>query len=244
MEPVIVKDADELSKEVAEWMIGYIEETLLRQDRFCLVLSGGSTPKKLYQLLASPPYRERIDWKKMHFFWGDERYVPFADDRNNAHMAFEQLLKHVPVEKELVHIMRTDIEPDESVREYEKILHRYFDGLPFSFDLVLLGMGDNAHTLSLFPGYENIHEKQKWVMHFFLKEQNMTRITLTAPIINLSARIAFLVTGADKAMPVYQVLYGQHFPDLYPAQLVQPYRGQTHWFLDQAAATEVENNAL
>lgn len=241
MGPVITKDATELAKHFAEWMIDFIQQTLQRQDRFTIALSGGNTPKKLYQLLATPEYSNRIDWAKLHFFWGDERHLPFDDDRNNAKMTFDTLLNLVPINKEQVHIMRTDIEPEASAEEYEKILHRYFDNAPFTFDLVLLGLGDNAHTLSLFPGYENIHEHRRWTMAFFLEEQNMYRITLTTPVVNAAARVAFLVAGADKAVALGQVLYGEHDVDLYPAQLIQPYAEKPYWFVDQAATMELED---
>lgn len=241
MEPVVTKDATALAKSFAEWMIDFIQQTLQRQDRFTIALSGGNTPKKLYQLLATPEYSSRIEWSKLHFFWGDERNVPFEDERNNAKMAFDTLLNHVPVRKEQIHIMRTDIDPEASAEEYEKLLHQYFDNAPFSFDLVLLGLGDNAHTLSLFPGYDNIHEHRRWAMAFFLKEQDMYRITLTAPVVNAAARVAFLVAGADKANALSQVMYGDHDPDLYPAQLIQPYAEKPYWFVDQTATMELED---
>jgi 6-phosphogluconolactonase len=241
MEPIITTDAAALAKKFAEWMIEYIEQTLQRQDRFTLVLSGGNTPKKLYQLLASPEYAQRIDWPKLHFFWGDERHVPFDDERNNAKMAFDTLLNHVAVKKDQVHIMRTDIGPEESADEYEKILRSYFTNTPLTFDLVLLGLGDNAHTLSLFPGYDNIYERRRWVMSFYLTEQNVHRVTLTTPIVNAAARVAFLVSGADKAVALNEVMYGDHNPDLYPAQLIQPYAEKPYWFVDKAATLELED---
>lgn len=236
----ISKDSDQLSKRVAEWMVDFIHQTLKKQDRFVIALSGGNTPKKLYRLLASENYTDKIDWKKIHFFWGDERYVPFTDERNNAKMAFDTLLNHVPVDKSNVHIMRTDIAPDESAAAYEKLLHEYFYHKKHSFDLVLLGLGDNAHTLSLFPGYDIVHEKEKWVSSFYLEEQKTYRITLTAPIVNKSSRIAFLVTGSDKAASLYNVVYGEHDPDLYPAQLIQPFNGELYWFTDAAAAADIK----
>jgi 6-phosphogluconolactonase len=241
MEPDISVTTDELSRKAASWMVARIKEVLTHQDRFTIALSGGSTPKKLYQLLASEKYRHEIDWSKLHFFWGDERYVPFDDERNNAKMAFDTLLNHVPVVKEHIHLMRTDIEPHESAAAYEKILHQYFDNKPSTFDLVLLGMGDNAHTLSLFPDYTIIHERKKWVMAFHLAEQKMYRITLTAPVVNQAARVVFLVAGADKAVPLNHVLYGEHDPDQYPAQLIQPYLEKPLWFIDKAAASELED---
>jgi 6-phosphogluconolactonase len=237
--PEVSATADELAQKAATWISGYVAEVLKKQDRFTIALSGGSTPKKLYTLLASEKYRDKIDWDKLHFFWGDERYLPFTDERNNARMAFDTLLDNVPVRKKHIHVIRTDIEPEASANAYEQTLRSYFDNTSFSFDLVLLGLGDNAHTLSLFPGYDNIHEKEKWVISFYLSEQQMNRITLTAPVVNKARRVAFLVSGADKAAALYQVKYGGHDPDLYPGQLIQPYAESPYWFVDEAAAKEL-----
>ena len=255
----ISKNIDELSDQFATWMISYINTVLQKQDRFTIALSGGSTPKKLYQLLATEKFKNKIDWKKLHVFWGDERYVPYNDDRNNAKMAFDVLLNHVPIPLAQIHEMSTNIEPYISARQYEKILHQYFspaapsaslqrpegsrlrtpDSEPTTFDLVLLGLGDNAHTLSLFPGYEIIHEKHAWVISVFLKEQNMHRITLTAPVVNIANRVAFLVSGQDKMDAVSHVLLNDYSPDLYPAQVIKPVNGELYWFLDEAAAARV-----
>jgi 6-phosphogluconolactonase len=235
----ISKDIEALSRSFADWLVIYIKEVLSKQDRFTIALSGGSTPKKLYQLLTSDTYKDQIAWKKLHFFWGDERFVPFGDNRNNAKMAFEELLDHVPVVKEQIHIMQTDIDPEASANAYELLLHTYFDNKPHSFDLVLLGLGDNAHTLSLFPGYEVVMDHKKWVSAFYLKEQEMYRITLTAPVVNLAARVAFLISGGDKAAAVYHIIASEHEPDLYPGQIIQPFNGELYWFCDQAAAADL-----
>ena len=239
MEILIAKDLDELSFNAADWITKYMEETLKKQDRFTLALSGGNTPKKLYQLLASPAFINRIDWEKIHFFWGDERHVPFSDERNNAKMAFVALLSHIPVNKENIHIIRTDMEPEDAAAEYEKLLHNYFPDRDHSFDLVLLGMGNNAHTLSLFPGYSAVTEKEKWVVSFLLQEDQMYRVTLTAPVINTAARIIFLVSGADKAAALHQVLSLGYEPERYPAQVIQPYTGELFWWVDEAAAVNL-----
>ncbi len=157
----IYKDNDHLARELAEWITSLIEETLRRKDSFSLVLSGGSTPKKLNHLLAASPFRERIDWKKVYIFWGDERAVPLTDERNNARMAFDTRLDKVAIPKEQVYIIDTSLSPDAAAMQYEEILNEYFgtDILPAkTFDLVLLGMGDDGHTLSLFPGTAVIHE--------------------------------------------------------------------------------------
>jgi 6-phosphogluconolactonase len=240
MHLTVYKDIDELSQQVADWITKFISDTLKSKDRFTIALSGGSTPKKLFSLLASEAYRDKIDWSKLHIFWGDERFVPFTDDRNNAKMAFDVLLTHVPVPEKQVHIMQTGTQPASSAAAYENILHQYFDGKKHTFDLVLLGLGDNAHTLSLFPGYEIVTEKQAWVTSFYLEQEKIFRITLTAPIVNQARRIAFLVSGGSKAASVYHVLYGEHNPGLYPAQVIQPYNDELYWFLDEAAAADIE----
>lgn len=261
----ISKNIEELNWQVAEWVVSYVSETLQKQNRFTIVLSGGSTPKKLYSLLATNEFKNRIDWEKMHVFWGDERYVPFDDERNNAKMAFNTLLNFVPVPNNQVHIIRTDIEPEASAAEYESTLTNYFPEAAqlrsvsgqlmtdssdrqmaeraeqlATFDLTLLGLGDNAHTLSLFPGEDLIHERTCWVKSVFVREVNMQRITLTAPVTNLSRAVAFLVAGEDKADAVSHVLLNEYAPDLYPAQVIKPVNGELYWFLDEAAALRLK----
>ena len=241
MELHIAKDNNALSLEVADWITGYIITTLQKQPRFTLVLSGGSTPHKLNTLLAVSPYKEKIDWSKLHIFWGDERCVPFTDDRNNAKMAFDTLLNNVPVPPAQIHVMRTDIAPELAAAEYEVLLKTYFaaEAGSKSFDLVLLGMGDDGHTLSLFPGTHVMHIEDRWTTSLFLTQQNMYRITLTAPIVNRAACVAFLVSGQGKAIALQQVIEGDYKPDLYPAQVIQP-KGELHWFTDEAAAANLE----
>ncbi|WP_342087158.1 6-phosphogluconolactonase [Dyadobacter sp. OTU695] len=236
MELHIEKDTKALSASLAEWINNYIQQVLAKQDRFTFVLSGGSTPKALYALLAESPYKESIPWEKLHFFWGDERAVPFEDSRNNAKMCYDELLDKVPVKAENIHIMRTDITPEESAAEYEEIVKTYFEGSETTFDFVLLGMGDDGHTLSLFPGTEVIHEQNALATSFFLQAQDMYRITLTAPVVNDAACVAFLAAGAGKAEVLKQVLKGEKNVDLYPSQIIQPVKGQLHWFVDEAAA--------
>jgi 6-phosphogluconolactonase len=232
----IHKTPEQVSTALAAWITQTIETTLQQQDRFTWVVTGGNSPKQLYELLAAAPFRERIDWSKMHIFWGDERAVPFTDSRNNAKMTFEHLLEKVPVVREQVHVMNTELQPSESAKAYETILHQYFKEDGPSFDLVLNGMGDDGHTLSLFPHTAVIHEKQAWVQSFYLDAQQMYRITLTAPIVNRARKVAFLTFGANKASALYEVLKGAPNPDQYPSQIIQPAHGELHWFVDEAAA--------
>jgi 6-phosphogluconolactonase len=246
----ITKDLTELSTQAADFIVEHIKDTLQKQPRFTLALSGGSTPKALHDLLASNEYKNKINWSKVHIFWGDERFVPFDDERNNAKMAFDTLLNKVPVLKEHIHIMQTEnISPEESAQAYEKVLREYFplvhiipnddvpDNTPHTtFDLIILGMGDDGHTLSLFPGKPVIHETDKWATAFYLDAQAMYRVTLTHPVANHSACVMFLVNGIGKAKALHQVLEGPYNPDVYPSQIIKP-KGELHWFMDEAAAS-------
>jgi 6-phosphogluconolactonase len=236
MELHIYKDPAEVSKQLAEWITQQIETALQHTDRFTWVVTGGNSPKLLYELLAGPDYRDRIDWSKLHIFWGDERAVPFEDSRNNAKMTFDHLLNKVPVVQQQVHIMDTSLPPEESAKAYEAILHRYFGNEGPSFDLVLNGMGDDGHTLSLFPHTPVIHEQEAWVKAFYLPAQEMYRITLTAPVVNRAQNVAFLTFGENKAKALYEVVKGAKNHDLYPSQVIQPVNGHLHWFVDKAAA--------
>ncbi|NID12259.1 6-phosphogluconolactonase [Fibrivirga algicola] len=229
----------ELARQAADWIATYAESVLQQRDRFTIALSGGSTPKALHELLAQSPLRERIDWSRVHIFWGDERFVPLTDEKNNARMAYDTLLDHVPVPAAQIHIMQTDIDPDASMAAYDQVLHQYFDGHDHTFDLVLLGMGDDGHTLSLFPGTDVVNEDKKWTSAFFLTQQDMFRLTLTAPVVNKAAAVVFLVAGANKADALYEVLHGPYQPDKYPSQRIKPENGDLIWFVDKAAAAKL-----
>ncbi|HEY5369901.1 MAG TPA: 6-phosphogluconolactonase [Hanamia sp.] len=231
-----------LSENLAQWICDLITETLKTQEFFSLVLSGGETPKLLYQKLASEKYKSQVNWNRINIFWGDERVVPYDDDRNNARMAFDILLDHVDIPVSQIHKMRTDIETNFSVEEYGKILHAAFDNTPYSFDLVILGMGDDGHTLSLFPNSPIIDENVHWVNSVYNEKQKMFRITLMPLIVNKSANIVFMVDGSKKATVLQHVLEGDYTPEKLPSQLIKPITGQLHWFLDEEAAKELKNH--
>jgi 6-phosphogluconolactonase len=233
-------NAEAVAQAAAAFVAERINSVLHTQDRFTIALSGGSTPKRLHQLLAMPPYRDQIDWSRLHVFWGDERYVPLDDERNNARMAYDTLLNHVHIPEEQIHIMRTDYaDPNESAVEYDRLLHHYFDKTPNSFDLLLLGMGDDGHTLSLFPGTEIVHETKRWCAAYFLQQQDMFRVTLTKTVANLSSCVLFLTTGKTKAPALRHVLQGPVNIDLYPSQTIAPEKGSIHWIIDEAAASSL-----
>ena len=230
-----------MSDKLAEWICDLVAETLKHQQFFTLVLSGGGTPKILYQKLASEEYKSKIDWLRIHIFWGDERVVPFNDERNNAKMAFDSLLDHVNIPASQIHLMRTDIEPNFAVAEYRKKLHSFFDSTACSFDLVLLGMGDDGHTLSLFPHSLIMEDNSKWVNAVYHERQEVYRITLMPSIVNKACKVAFMVDGEKKAPVLQKVLEGEYKPSEYPAQIISPENGELHWFLDKAAAKDLHS---
>ncbi len=172
-------------------------------------------------------------------FWGDERWVPLTDEKSNAKMAFETLLNHVPVPKNHIFPMWSEDEPEDFALKYEEQLRTYLGETP-QFDLILLGMGDDGHTASLFPGTGVLQEQKRLVKAYYLSPQSMYRITLTAPCINAAKKIIFLVFGEKKAHALHEVLEGEYNPDKYPAQLIRPQNGEVLWLADELAAQQLQ----
>ncbi len=236
----IYKNKEQLAEELALWICDLIKFTLQTQEYFTLVLSGGETPKILFEKLASPEFKEKINWKRIQIFWGDERCVPFRDERNNAKMAYELLIDRVDIPHTQVHVMRTDIEPSFAAKEYEKMLHHLFDNTYNSFDLILLGMGDDGHTLSLFPNSPLISDENKsWVNEVYNEDQKMYRITLMPSIVNRSSNIVFLIDGRKKSAVLKKVIEGKYMPSELPAQVIKPVTGELNWFLDEDVAKDL-----
>ena len=197
-----------------------------------VALSGGSTPKLLYHLLADPnePFREQVPWSRIHFFWADERHVPSDHPDSNYRMAYEAMLAHVPVTRDNVHrIMSENPNAAEAAEQYEETV-------PQRFDLILLGLGTDGHTASIFPGSEVLHETKRLIAAPWVEKLNTNRITMTLPLINNAASVVFLVSGAEKAEIVKEVLHG---PRRYPAQEVRPADGELRWMLDREAARKL-----
>jgi 6-phosphogluconolactonase len=242
MKLCIYKSQEKLADELAQWISNTIQSTLQNQEYFTLALSGGETPQILYKKLATPEFKEKINWKRVHIFWGDERVVPFNDDRNNAKIAHDLLINHIDIPAAQVHIMRTGIEPVFAAKEYEKILKTYFGNTIKSFDLMLLGIGSDGHTLSIFPGSPLLEkEEQDWVSAVYNEEQQMYRITLTPVIVNHASQIAFMVEGSNKAKVLKEIIEGNYIPLTLPAQLIKPENGELYWFLDKEAAGKLSN---
>ena len=232
----IFDDPESLSRGAAEFFIDTARDAVAARGRFSVALSGGSTPRRTYETLARPSFRDRVDWARAHIFWGDERCVDPEDSRSNARLAREALLRHLPVPAGQVHPMDCLPDPREAARRYEALLQNFFAGGEPRFDLILLGLGEDGHTASLFPGAPVLAEAARWVAEVYVPEQDLHRLTLTAPFINQAATVAFLVAGAAKAAVVREVIAGPRDPRRLPAQLIQPEPGELHWLLDKAAA--------
>lgn len=232
--------AEETIKALAAFFIATVNTAIRKNGDCSVVLSGGSSPKKLYQLLAADEYKNNVDWSKVSFFFGDERYVPFDNPDNNGLMAKQTLFEPLNIDESKIFYIGTSLSPEHDAADYTDAIFTYFGERQPKFDLVLLGLGDNAHTASLFPHTDVLYEEQAIVRAVFLKEQNLYRITMTAPLINEAHAIAFLVYGKSKAQAVKHVLKDKRNIELYPAQLIQPLDGMVNWFVDEAAAVELQ----
>jgi 6-phosphogluconolactonase len=225
------RDLNELSKSAADHI-----SNVLGSDPFHFVLTGGSTPKALYKILSE----RTLNWKNVYFWWGDERCVPPDHPDSNFGMAQKTLLNKIAVEQDHVYRMKGEMEPGSSALEYEGHLRKVFggDAIP-SFDLVLLGMGDDGHTASLFPGTAALKVQDRLVVHNYVEKLQANRLTMTFPLLNQAKQILFLVSGASKAMALQQVLDGEFDPLQYPAQGIRPVHGELIFFVDEAAASRL-----
>ena len=236
-------DTNELSLRAAEAAVRLINDSVRAHGRFSVALAGGNTPRSLYRLLASQ-FRGQIPWTKVHVFWGDERYVPSGDPQSNYRMARETLLDHVPCPAGNVHPMPTHLsDPDVAARDYEKTLRDYFCEEWPHFDLVLLGLGEEGHTASLFPRSPALEEKQRWVLAVKAPAEPPLRLTLTLSVLTHAANVHFLVAGLNKAQALHQVLTGSPDPETYPAAGVRLAQGTVIWWVDRQAAVLVKDPA-
>lgn len=228
------KNQREASEAMAEAFRAIAEQAVEKNGRFTVALTGGSSPLILHELLSKPPYTESVPWDKTFVFWGDERAVPFDDEQNNAKMGFETLLNHIPVPATQIFRINSELPAEMAAETYEAILKKHFKEDP-RFDLILLGMGADGHTASIFPGTEAVHEDKRWVCTGYNAEQKSKRITLTVPLINKAKNIFFSVFGDGKAKTLLNVRFGDYDPDNFPSQLVKPEDGNLTWYIDEAA---------
>ena len=240
----VFSTSDAAIQALADYFVALAAQAVAARGRFVVALSGGSSPKRLYELLASPAYHEQVAWEQVYFFFGDERNVPHTSPDSNYLMAKKALLDPLGIRRSQVFAVDTAEEPAEAAAQYGVAIEEFFGERKARFDLVLLGLGDNAHTASLFPHTPVLHDKTVGVKEVWLPEQQVYRITFTAPLINQARAIAFLAFGAGKAEAVAQVLGSEQNSEQYPAQLIAPTSGDVAWYLDEAAADELEQKGV
>ncbi len=218
--------------------------SITARGRFAVALSGGGTPRRTYELLATGQFRDRVNWQQVHIFWGDERGVPPEDSRSNYHLARKCLLERVPLPPEHIHPIPAFPSVALGAEKYETELKVFFGHTAPHFDLIFLGLGVDGHTASLFPGSPVLWEERRWVTGVSVPDQELARVTLTPWVINLAARVVFLVAGKDKAEVVKVVLEGPRDPLRYPAQLIRPLSKRLLWLADQEAASLLASEKL
>lgn len=234
MNITVFDDLEKLYTKAADAFVDLSKKSIQKNGRFVVALSGGSSPKAIFKLLATPEYKEKIEWNKVYFFWVDERWVPLNDDKSNFRMTDEALLSKVTVVQSHIFPMYAEgITPEDYAKAYEQQIRTVL-GDEGVFDFILLGMGDDGHTASLFPGEDVLNEKDKWVSAYYLKSQEMFRITLTAPIINNAENILVIAFGESKKHALNEVLNGEYNPSLYPMQLIEKKNG-FQFFTDEKA---------
>lgn len=235
----IFKTADEVLVSLADRIVAAANDAIQKHGRFSFVLSGGSSPKKLFELLASEKYREHVKWSHVYFFFGDERNVPADHADSNFLMAKKSLFDPLQITEDHIFRMNTSLPPADAAANYQLSLLYYFGDKPVSLDFVLLGLGDDAHTASLFPHTTVLKEKTALVKEVYVDKLKTFRITLTEKCINQAKQVVFLVYGAGKADAIRHVQHDAVDTDNYPAQLIKPASGELHWYLDEAAAARL-----
>ncbi len=227
----------------AAQFVATAEKAMTARGRFTVALAGGNTPRDVYRLLASDEYAPMVDWQHAQVFWGDERVVSLNDPDNNGRMARDTLLNYVPIPVDNIHRIQSQLAPEEAAQDYDQTLRAYFTARGLQeprFDLVLLGMGAEGHTASLFPHSPILKERKRWVAATFVEEKQTWRITLTPVALNAASKIIFMVVGEEKAQALQQVLSEPKQPDLYPAQIIDPPQGQVLWITDKPAASLID----
>jgi 6-phosphogluconolactonase len=241
---VVVADNEELAQTAASLVKQTIDDARTRNPKALIALSGGSTPKRMGQILAAEPYTETVAWSDAEIFWGDERWVPLESSESNAGEAMRGFLDHVRVPRSQIHpFAYTDSSPEASAEEMEATIATFGDGETPRFSLILLGMGDDGHTASLFPGTPAIHESTRLVVSNRVDKLDTTRLTFTPALINAAHQVTFLAGGAGKADMLHNVLDGPVDVDLFPSQVVRPIKGSLTWIIDEAAAANLDRNS-
>jgi len=219
-------------------------EAIQQKDVFSVALSGGNTPQPLYTYLAENPAGDILDWNKLHFFWGDERAVPLDHSDSNFRQAYHALLQPLHIPPENIHRIQGELDPATAAKNYQQEILNWFEEIPPRFDLILLGMGSDGHTASLFPGTAAVINppKNSWVLPNYVPRLSTWRITFIPKLINAAAQVIFLVTGQSKAETLLAVHEGEYLPERLPSQLIKPVNGSQVWILDQAAGELLSTN--
>ena len=233
----VFDNASDVAREQALRVIADANEAIASRGRFTIALAGGSTPKATYALLAEQPYRDAVDWTRIHIYFGDERCVPPSDVQSNFRMASDALLDRVPIPRGQIHRMRGEDDPARAASSYADEIRRDLGAAPI-FDCVLLGMGPDGHTASLFPGSDPCTETERLARAVYANAFAMWRITLTPTVFNAARHILFAVTGAEKADALRVIRLGHAEPTSYPAAAIAPSDGTLTWLLDRMAAGE------
>jgi 6-phosphogluconolactonase len=236
----IVPTKDELIQQAVEIFIRAANEAIKERGVFSVALSGGGTPRPVYEALGGPDHRGRVDWEKVHLFWGDERHVPPTDAQSNYRMVKEALLDQIEIPAANVHRVPTETEVRMAAFQYEEGLRQFFSGEWPRFDFVFLGMGGDGHTASLFPGSAALNEDYRWFVANYAESMATWRLTLSAPAINAAHMILVMVAGGGKAARLKAVLDGPREPYEMPIQMIAPTDGEMVWLVDEAAAGEIE----
>lgn len=237
----ILKSPDDVIVNLAHLFVTLAEQAIANTGRFSVALSGGRSPKQLYELLASDAFKNKVDWANVYFFFGDERYVPHTDKDSNYLMAKLALFDPMEIDSDNIFAVDTSKSPEEAAEAYTESINQFFGDEAPAFDWILLGLGDNSHTASLFPHTTVLHDETVSVKSVYVEEVKAMRITFTAPLINEAHHIAFLVYGAGKAEAVRHILEDARDIDNYPAQLIAPTHGDVIWYLDEAAAANIKH---
>lgn len=237
----VLKTPDDVIINLAHLFVTLSAQAISNTGRFSVSLSGGSSPKKLYELLASDAWKNKVEWSGVYFFFGDERYVPQTDKDSNYLMAKTALFDPLQIDSSNIFAVDTSKSPEEAAEAYTESINKFFGEAAPAFDLILLGLGDNSHTASLFPHTTVLHDETVSVKSVYVEEVKATRITFTAPLINEAHHIAFLVYGEGKAEAVHHILEDARNIEEYPAQLIAPTHGDVIWYLDEAAAAKVKH---
>ena len=240
----VFNSPEELQMFAADLILGLLAEAGRRSDHYSFVLSGGTTPRKVYENIVKNPLVRDVQWQVVHIFWGDERCVPPDDVQSNFRMAHEALLSGIDIPEENIHRIKGELAPEEGASAYENEMKTCFNNedMP-KFNLVLLGLGDDAHTASLFPDSDAIKEKERWVIPVS-PQKGVARITMTIPLLNSAQRIIFIVAGKNKADAVCNVLSSDQRPSRYPARHIHPHDGTLIWLMDREAAMYLNNSQI